>query len=278
MERKVVFFDVDGTLTSNHGDVSEPVKEAIASLRRKGHLAFICTGRSWTGVQSLLEIGFDGVICSAGGYVKVGDQLIYEASLDPQEVQLARDVFERNHVLYNLETNEVTFQSQTMNELFVSQQNLEQSNSEMQRLLREQQEQFNIQDLSNYDAHPLPVQKMCFICQTMDQLEEPKQVLSDRFHFVIHDIFSKDMLNGEIISKACNKGHGVSRVMDYLGEPLANSIGYGDSMNDYEMMETCGYAVAMGNASAVLKKCADEICESVEEDGVYHSLKRLGLC
>lgn len=278
MERKVVFFDVDGTLTCNHKEVSPCVKKAIADLRKLGHLAILCTGRSWAGVQSLLEIGFDGVVCSAGGHVVVQDHLIYDACLDHEDVRLARDIFERHHILYNLETNEATFQSQEMNELFITSQNLGHTNSEMQRLLKEQEEQFRVKGLECYDANPVPVQKMCFICQDEAQLEEPKRVLADRFQFVIHDIFSKYMINGEIISKACHKGYGVVRVMEYFGEALENSIAFGDSMNDYEMLETCGYAVAMGNACEPLKACADEVCEPVEEDGVYHCLKRLGLC
>ena len=83
-----------------------------------------------------------------------------------------------------------------------------------------------------------------------------------------------------MVEKGNSKADGLRRLAVYFGEKedLSDTVAFGDSMNDYEMMETCGYAVAMGNASAVLKKCADEVCESVEEDGVYHSLKRLGLC
>ena len=48
-------------------------------------------------------------------------------------------------------------------------------------------------------------------------------------------------------------------------------------MNDYEMIKVCHHAVVMGNGVKELKQYASSICESVEDDGIYHELKRLGL-
>lgn len=48
-------------------------------------------------------------------------------------------------------------------------------------------------------------------------------------------------------------------------------------MNDYEMLQVCNYGVAMKNACQELKAGADSICESVENDGVYYEMERLGL-
>ena len=48
-------------------------------------------------------------------------------------------------------------------------------------------------------------------------------------------------------------------------------------MNDYEMLQVCNYGVAMKNACQELKASADNVCESVENDGVYYEMERLGL-
>lgn len=66
--------------------------------------------------------------------------------------------------------------------------------------------------------------------------------------------------------------------MDYLNIPIEESICFGDSMNDYEMIKVCHHAVVMGNGTEELKKYATTVCKSVYDDGVYHELKRLGLC
>lgn len=46
MERKIIFFDVDGTLyTPELGGISKNVKNAIRQTRSQGHLCFISSGR-----------------------------------------------------------------------------------------------------------------------------------------------------------------------------------------------------------------------------------------
>ena len=49
MEKKIIFFDVDGTLVSDTGGIEhvpESAKRAIALTRAKGNLVYLCTGRS----------------------------------------------------------------------------------------------------------------------------------------------------------------------------------------------------------------------------------------
>ena len=49
-------------------------------------------------------------------------------------------------------------------------------------------------------------------------------------------------------------------------------------MNDYQMIEMAEVGVAMENADEKVKKIADRVCESVEEDGVIRELERMGIC
>ena len=84
------------------------------------------------------------------------------------------------------------------------------------------------------------------MCEKEEDLEEPKRVLSDKFHFVIHEIFSQDVINGEIIMKGTDKGTAVEKVCEYLNIPIQNTIAFGDSMNDYAMIQTCEYGVVNG--------------------------------
>lgn len=279
MEKKLIFLDVDGTLTLPDGEISPKVLDAIRQVQKNGHKVFVCTGRSYAGTRPLFSIGFDGIICSAGGYIEIGGQKIFETCLLNEDVQMARKIFDRHHILYNLETNYITFQDDGMNYEFVKHRlkEGEDLNSELQRLLNEQKEHFNIHPLKEYDENPIPVQKMCFVCETKEQLEEPKRILSDKFHFVIHEIFSQDVINGEIILKETDKGKAVQKVCEYFNVPIEDTIGFGDSMNDYAMIQTCGRGVVMGNGSEELKPYGDAICESVQEDGIYHELHRLGL-
>ena len=65
--RKILFFDIDGTLITDDGKRYFPdsAKEAIQKARENGHLAFINTGRVFCNVtEEIRSAGFDGFVCA----------------------------------------------------------------------------------------------------------------------------------------------------------------------------------------------------------------------
>lgn len=95
---------------------------------------------------------------------------------------------------------------------------------------------------------------------------------------MVHPFFNSSFCyNGEIIRKDVGKDHGIDVVCHYCGATRQDTVAFGDSMNDYEMMNAAGISVAMGNSCQELKDMADRICESVDDDGIYHEFLRLGL-
>lgn len=275
---KLIFLDIDGTLTLPTGDISTLTKQAIVQARKNGHLVFLCTGRNKAAVTSLLHIGFDGMICSAGGYIEVQQNVIKEEYLSDTDVQEARQVFEYNHMIYNLEATDCTFLEDEMIKFLINpvlEKN--QVNSEMNRLIQQEKEKFNVCSIKEYDQKPIPIHKLCFIAFHSQDIEQAKQALSYKYQLIVHDLFSEKTINGEIIKKGINKGKAIKQVLDYLHLDIQDTIGFGDSMNDLEMIQLCHIGVVMGNGSQELKKWADIVCETVQEDGVYHELERQGL-
>lgn len=276
MKKKAIFLDIDGTLCMPGKSVSKRVVEALQEARNNGHYVFLCTGRNRSGVESLMSIGFDGVICSAGGYIEVQGQKIYEIFLKHEDVTEAREVFERNHIMYNLEATDRTYQDDEMNRVFVEgETDTDKSNSEFLRLLQEHKDNFNIHSIQEFDENPLPIHKICFIARNKEDLNEPMDLLSHKYRWIVHDLFSNNKINGEIILNGIDKGHAIYRVVDYLHLSMEDTIGFGDSLNDLEMIQACQHGVVMGNGSKELKQYATSICESVQDDGIYHELKRL---
>ena len=79
------------------------------------------------------------------------------------------------------------------------------------------------------------------------------------------------------MSKEFNKGSGVRLICEHFKHPLEETIGFGDSMNDLEMMQTVGYSVCMANGSEKLKELADMVAPPVSEDGLKRAFARLKL-
>lgn len=55
------------------------------------------------------------------------------------------------------------------------------------------------------------------------------------------------------MNRKFHKGKGVERVCEYLQIPVEDTVAFGDSMNDLEMMETAGLSICMANGSEPLK-------------------------
>lgn len=278
MNKKVIFLDIDGTLVLPSGEVTNKVKEAIAKVRENGHYVFICTGRNRSGIRKIMPIGFDGAICSAGGYIEINNQKIYESFLSKEDFQEARDIFTSHHMLFHCEATHMTFCDEELGRIFMKDMlDKEHTNSELDRLLNEQKEMFNLHDLKEYDENPIPIHKICFVSRNKDDVEAVKNKLSYKYNIVIHDLFSSQNINGEIIIKGTNKGNAVHKVVEALGMDMKDTICFGDSMNDLEMIQACHHSVVMENGSHELKQYASSVCESVQDDGIYHEFIRLGL-
>lgn len=86
---KLIFLDIDGTITMPGRPPSSVVVKAIRQARRNGHMVFLNTGRAICNVDaSIADIGFDGGIYHAGGWVFVGDREIINVTLFADQTQL----------------------------------------------------------------------------------------------------------------------------------------------------------------------------------------------
>jgi HAD superfamily hydrolase (TIGR01484 family) len=77
MGYKIVFFDVDGTITHHEdGSISNNTKEAIKTLKNKGIKVVAATGRPFSMCKEIEELGIDTFITANGAYVKHNQEVI----------------------------------------------------------------------------------------------------------------------------------------------------------------------------------------------------------
>lgn len=122
-----------------------------------------------------------------------------------------------------------------------------------------------------------PIYKIVILSMRKEQLEEPVRVLGDRVKFCVQGEDSYGYINGELHGPEFDKGSGVRAVCEALSLSTEDSIAFGDSMNDVEMIEASGLGICMENGYEELKKLADDICPSVEDDGIYRAFEKYGL-
>lgn len=279
MNKKIVFFDIDGTLVGASRKITEKNKEAIHLLRENGHLAFLCTGRAPASIESsLTDIGFDGVVASAGGLIKIGDNYVFENFINQYLLSEIMLLFTNHQVLFSLETKEAIYQAPGIKNFFdtINKEKFK-DNLELARTFEDREKNFRRKTLKDFDIMTTPVMKMCFISPDKEKFFQCEAFLKEFFNIVIFSDPKESYINGEIILKHCTKGDGVKFITDYYGLPIEDSIGYGDSMNDYEMLQVAGYSVVSEKSSDMLKELADDLFEEPDHDGIYKHLKKLKL-
>ena len=110
MNKKIVFFDVDGTLYLPEIGVPDSAKEAIAMLIDNGHIPIICTGRTRPIIpDNLIELGFQGIIAGAGTYIEYDGKVIENHVVEEGLVNEIMTFLQKNKVRYILEGPEYLY-------------------------------------------------------------------------------------------------------------------------------------------------------------------------
>ncbi|MBQ9157606.1 MAG: HAD family hydrolase [Eubacterium sp.] len=270
---KLIFLDIDGTLTVPGSN--EPPESALTAIRRaqeKGNKVFLCTGRNMGMLYPLLKYGFDGVVASAGGYVMYGDQVLFDHPMARQETETALDLFHAEGVICTVETRDAAYVDDDLTDFLGG---VSSGNSELERWRRALKDNLDMRPMQEYDGSP--AYKVLMMFKEDKQLDKAREALEDDFNFCIQDGDTFGARNGEIIHRSFDKGRGILAICHALDVPITETIGFGDSMNDLEMIRTVGTSVCMDNGSPSLKAISDLVCPSVEEDGLAWGFARLGL-
>ena len=237
-EFAVLFFDVDGTLTSFDPDdmtdkdfnavhPSKAVVDAFGRLRNAGHQAFICTGRPlWLIADGLRALNPAGIVAMAGATLEVEGRVAHEDCFDEGIVEeLARRIAAAGFEAF-FEANAATFALEPVG--------VEQS-SLIGAFVVHSAEEMRI------DGR-LRVGKVCLNAPNLARVANDDGFIDRNF-----ELCNTGGQNRELSPKGIDKGVGVARALEYLGRAgNARTFGFGDSGNDLGMLTAVETAVAMG--------------------------------
>ena len=85
MNRKLLFFDIDGTLLAGGipGYIPDSAMEALTQAQANGHYIFINSGRTYGFMpEAIKEFPFDGYVCGCGTEVIFHGETLYHYDLD----------------------------------------------------------------------------------------------------------------------------------------------------------------------------------------------------
>lgn len=265
MPHKAIFLDVDGTLTEP-GAMQPPLSacRAMEAARANGHRLVLCSGRSEELLTPLLVYPFDAVVSSAGARITCGGELLYDRSISPPLLERTTGLLARSGVEYTLECRNTSYSSPGFTPLLLRCADRG-SNSELARWARQAREA-PIRTVAVYDG--TPVYKITFASSDAQRLQEPFRLLEQDFFCCVMGTDQFGVVNGELIQRSFSKGAAVCTLCRHWGIPVADSVAFGDSMNDASMLEAAGLGICMGNGDPQLKEMADEVCLPQDQDGL----------
>lgn len=262
MERKIVFFDIDGTIYKFTGGMPNDTKEAIIQLKKNGHIPVICTGRTRCMIyKEHLAPGFTNIVGGAGTYIEIENKQTYLAELEEVEARRIIEGFLRNHFVPVAEGRDCIY-------LGTDHSDLPKENKLFIDVYKEK-----IPDrIHTIDEQHIKVSKISGAFTHHSNLENMMLEFGKDYTIVNHN---NNLL--ELIPKGFNKAKGIEKMIGQMGISREDTYAFGDSENDLDMLEYVKYGCAMGNSDESIKQRVDYITEDYDKGGIVNALRRFEL-
>jgi hypothetical protein len=269
LNAKLIISDFDGTLITSNHEVTKEVKNSIDEYIANGGIFAVITGRMLASIlPQVRKLGLKGLVAGYQGTV-IADiesgQIIrcggfevnqtYEICKQLEDIAAHVNAYCGNDFYTDLpEDNKYLKLYEDITGVKANHVNMPLSQYVMQNNLR--------------------CQKVTSLCSPKD-----KQALYERLCNSFKDkydvTYSADVLV-EISPLGDNKGAALKFIADYYGIDIADTVAVGDNLNDLPMIEKAGVGVAVGNATAELKKYADYITVTNDEGAIAKIIEKFG--
>ena len=261
MEYKLIAVDMDGTLLNSSSQLTNATVEAVKFAVERGIKFVLSTGRPYEAIVPFISrLGLEDMpyIIYNGAMVMVNGEIIYSCEID---VETALEIVKEGH---KRGANMVCW---SKNKLYAEQLN--------ERVIKYK---------SISDVTPVIVDDLSVVARqgltkfvwlddiptTNKNFEELEAVLGDRVN--VHPT-RVDFL--EFVNKDCSKATAISILEKRYDIPNSQTVGVGDGFNDIAMIDYAGLGVAMDNAPDGVKKHAQYVTDSCDNDGVAKLIYKL---
>lgn len=265
----ILFIDVDGTLvTIKDGEQYIPPSalSGMAEVRRRGGRCYLCTGRSLAEARSIGQVPIDGIIGAAGGFVLDGETMVFHRRLTAADVRTIETWLRENGFTYYLESNAGLF----FDEEYMAHARVAWG--------------FDNNPSLTAIVHPLDeadrsdINKVSFRTESDTPFSLVEEAFGEQFYLVQSSFDKPGICAGEVSLQGINKATAIDELLAYLCLDDVRTFGFGDSMNDIEMLDRCDVAIVMGDARHEETLAhATYVTKPVLEDGIAHALRHFGL-
>ncbi len=270
---KLISLDLDGTLLDSRKHLSPKNEKALKDCIAKGINIVPTTGRTVDGVPPVIkEIpGVRYIIATNGAiiYDMREQKVIDSRMLDHDRALAILRMLEQYPVMYDPYINGRGISE----ERFFNHMDEFGLTKELQDMVRITRDVVpNI--IRHVEDANCPIEKINIFFKDSSLKEQ----IRERLKKIPGNIITSSLpLNLEINNPEATKGKGILRLASYLEISQSQTMAFGDGENDISMIEEAGIGIAMANSIESLKKKADYITKSNDEDGVAAAIEKFVL-
>jgi Cof subfamily protein (haloacid dehalogenase superfamily) len=274
---KAIFLDVDGTYLNERGLVPDSAASAVRAARRNGHQVFLCTGRAIAQIwDHITEAGFDGVIASSGAYVEVRGKALFHQSLPSPVLEHVVAFLGDHGIDFFLEANSGLYGTAETRQRILSAVYGDEADPAVVADLSAGFGQFIERFIVDQSLTRDDINKVSFLGSSM-AIDRIRAEFAGELDIVPGTVAKFGPNSGEMSLPGIHKATAIELVLAHVGIAREDTIAFGDSTNDMEMIQYVAVGVAMADAHPDVLTVADMVTPPAGADGMAHGFGLLGL-
>ncbi len=263
MSIKLAAIDLDDTLLDSRHLISPRTINAIQRVKQQGVHVVLATGRMYrAALPYAQQLGLElPLIAYQGALVKNirSGEVLYERSIALELALKISEMLETEGIDYHIYCNDHLYTSKMIPVL--------QKHTRITGI-----EPVLVQDIPGLLKEAPPLEVMA-VFEEKSRRQRVEKMIKDLYGEELHlSRFKYDSL--EIMDRYATKGRALEAVAAQLNIGQHEVMAIGDSYNDLPMIKWAGTGVAVGNAHPLVKKAADFVTVSNEEEGVVLALEK----
>lgn len=258
-DTKILVLDIDGTLTNSQKEITSETKAGILRIMERGHKVILASGRPTPGMRRYAEelelekyggylLSFNGgriVECRSG-------EIVYQKLLPSNVISGLYKFALKNNLGIVTYLGDYIIVGTRMDEYIELESRI---NAMPCR---------KVDNFAQYREYSL---NKCLMTAPPQKAQEYEKQLVEMYGDVL-SIYRSEPFFIEIMPKNVDKATSLDRMLETVGLTRENTICCGDGFNDMTMIKYAGIGVAMANAQEEVKRSADFITDSNDEDGI----------
>ena len=266
MRYKLLVLDVDGTILNSERKITQRTVMTLRKVQSIGIKVALASGRPTYGLLPLakaIDLGtYGGYIISYNGAQVISAQdgeILFARSIDPQMVPyLEKKAAKTGMTMAYYDGDEVVSTDITNSHVV--------DEAQMNGMKLRQVDQISMV------VEDWPSEVMLF-SDHEEELDSLENHMQRHLNGVMDTIHSNPYML-EVVGYQVGKSYAMSALMQLLGIGMEEVIAIGDGTADVNMIQMAGTGIAMANAVESVRRCADYITLSNDEDGAAVAIEK----